>query len=53
MDKTAYGMGGKEDEFVREDGSPDYGGENPDAGLRNRRGSYTKISKPSRTQNLQ
>lgn len=31
--RGAYWMRGEEDEFVGEDGAPDYGGENPDTGL--------------------
>ena len=33
-DRMAYGMRGEEDEFVGEDGAPNDGGEDPDAGLR-------------------
>ena len=33
MFRAAYRMRGEEDEFVGEDGSPDYGGKDPDAGL--------------------
>ena len=34
IDRVAYRMRGEEDELVGEDRAPDYGGENPDAGLR-------------------
>lgn len=39
--RVAYRVRREEDELVGEDGAPDYGGENPDAGLRDGSSAFT------------